>query len=125
MRQLLLPLGDGFDFGPLFAPPRKVRAPKPRMRSTHRDRVLRARIPAWADRGAIRRTILIARERTRRTGICYHVDHIVPINHPFVSGLHCEANLQIVLEHENVMKSNWWWPNMWGEQPALFDSPTT
>ena len=34
------------------------------------------------------------------------VDHIVPINHPDVCGLHCEDNLQLLSLEENGRKGN-------------------
>lgn len=34
------------------------------------------------------------------------VDHIVPITHPLVSGLHVEYNLQLLTKSENSIKSN-------------------
>ena len=40
------------------------------------------------------------------------VDHIVPINHPLVCGLHTEDNLQIVTANYNHFKSNYFWPDM-------------
>lgn len=34
------------------------------------------------------------------------VDHIIPINHEYVSGLHCIANLQYLSKNDNAIKSN-------------------
>lgn len=41
------------------------------------------------------------------------VDHIVPLNSPFVCGLHTHDNLQIVTLRHNRGKSNIAWPQMW------------
>ena len=40
------------------------------------------------------------------------VDHIIPLTHRLVSGLHCEANLQIMPMTENRKKGNRIWPDM-------------
>ena len=77
-----------------------------------RARKMRA-TPAWADLSAIGRFYAEARRITRETGIAHHVDHIVPLKSKLVCGLHCEANLQIIVGRDNLSKGNRVWPDMW------------
>jgi hypothetical protein len=78
-------------------------------RSRVRRGAMRNRIPAWADKKAIAAIYLQARE-FRDAGIDCEVDHIYPLQGEFVSGLHCEANLQIISCAENRSKQNRYTP---------------
>ena len=69
-------------------------------------------IPSWANMDAIEAIYAEARRLSELTGIPHHVDHIVPLQSPWVCGLHCEANLQILPYYENQSKSNRVWPGM-------------
>lgn len=41
----------------------------------------------------------------------HHVDHVIPLKHPLVSGLHVLANLQYLPAVQNLQKSNQWEPD--------------
>ena len=64
--------------------------------------------PGWANPIKIRGFY----DALKLLGKGWHVDHIVPLNHKLVCGLHCEANLQLLPAIENLRKGNRVWPDM-------------
>jgi hypothetical protein len=62
--------------------------------------------PAWANKQAILAIYAEAARLTHETGIPHAVDHIYPLQHPLMCGLHCEANLQILTRSQNSAKHN-------------------
>ena len=44
--------------------------------------------------------------KTHMEGVLYEVDHIVPLKHPLICGLHNEFNLQVITAEDNRNKSN-------------------
>jgi hypothetical protein len=72
----------------------------------------RNRVPPWASFEEVVAIYRQAKELTEQTGIKHHVDHIVPLRSPLVSGLHWAGNLQILQADENMAKSNLVWPDM-------------
>ena len=68
--------------------------------------------PAWANSFFISEAYSLAKQRTKLLGIKWHVDHIVPLRHPLVCGLHTHHNLAVIPAVENYRKSNRHWPDM-------------
>ena len=68
--------------------------------------------PAWANQFFMEEAYDLARRRTQVTGFEWQVDHIVPLCHPLVQGLHVEHNLQVIPAIQNQQKGNRSWPNM-------------
>jgi hypothetical protein len=68
--------------------------------------------PAWADHNAIRTLYEKAHEFSMPTGERWEVDHVVPLRSNLVCGLHCEANLQLLVKELNASKKNYHWPDM-------------
>lgn len=64
------------------------------------------------DTFVIKEIYSLARLRTALTGVEWHVDHLVPLRHPKVSGLHCAANLRVITAQANRKKGNRVWPDM-------------
>ena len=67
---------------------------------------MRNAMPAWADRRAIEDIYQDARELSAATDMIWHVDHIIPITHRLVCGLHIASNLQILTADAKKRKSN-------------------
>ena len=60
----------------------------------------------WANREQIKAFYLKARTRTMESGNRHVVDHIVPLQHPLVCGLHVPANMRIIASRANAVKNN-------------------
>lgn len=72
--------------------------------------------PPWACFRQIREVYREADVKSIALGKKHVVDHIVPLNHPRVCGLHVAWNLQVITDLQNGAKSNNWCP----EQLELF-----
>lgn len=84
--------------------PELLAADRKNRRRKHRDAS-----PAWlsvADKEAMRATYRMAMQLSKTTGTPYVVDHIVPLRHPLVCGMHVPWNLQVMTREENLKKSN-------------------
>lgn len=102
--------------------PERDKATAKRWRESHRDyvngrkmrRILVAKqqTPAWANKFFMSEIRALARLRTRVMGYEWHVDHIVPLRHPLVCGLHWEGNMRVVPSKVNLQKNNRHWPDM-------------
>ncbi len=79
---------------------RKNNAPKSRASTNARRARMREATPPWANMDEIRR-IYEAAAAADMT-----VDHIVPLRHALVCGLHVANNLQVISAKENYEKSN-------------------
>lgn len=73
----------------------------------HRRRAMKNQaMPPWADRTEILSVFAVARLLRKVTGRPYHVDHIIPLKHPLVCGLHVPANLRVITRDDNLAKNN-------------------
>jgi hypothetical protein len=62
--------------------------------------------PPWLEFKSVRDIYERAKQLTVQTGVTYHVDHIVPLKHSLVCGLHVPWNLQIIPAKDNQRKKN-------------------
>lgn len=61
---------------------------------------------SWRDVKKIKEVYKKARTMDKVSTEKYHVDHIIPLNHPDVCGLHVSVNLQILTRSQNCAKIN-------------------
>lgn len=62
--------------------------------------------PRWVDYDALKCIYLDAAAKSIQTGVKHSVDHIVPLRHELVCGLHVPWNLQILTLGDNSRKGN-------------------
>ena len=77
--------------------------------NTARKNIIQLRTPTWLsdfDRLKIKCMYQIAAMLTRENNEPWHVDHIIPLQGKFVSGLHIPANLQVLRGSDNIRKKN-------------------
>lgn len=121
--QIALPI-DGFCHGPLFAPLVKRRPAKRALLKFSGGREVWAKWqrtrPSLEDKRIFLDLQRLGRIYTAVTGVQHSVDHVVPLNHPIVCGLHRVANFEVLPLADNVRKSNNWWPDMPAVQGDLF-----
>ena len=67
------------------------------------------RTPAWLDEDflwMIEQAYELSALRTKLFGFAWHVDHVIPLQGKYVSGLHVPTNLQVIPATENLRKAN-------------------
>lgn len=62
--------------------------------------------PKWANQEKIKAVYADAERISVETGVLHHVDHIVPLIHPLVCGLHVDYNLRPLPAIDNIKKGN-------------------
>jgi len=67
---------------------------------------IRNRMPSWANRKEIAAFYAEAQRMTVATGVPHEVDHIIPLQGQFVSGLHVPENLRVIPRSINRSKRN-------------------
>jgi len=85
---------------------KRVNRPLFNMRSANRRTHKINATVSWCDSTEMLRIYAQAKRFSDWLGISYHVDHIIPLIHPLVCGLHNEHNLQIITARDNLIKSN-------------------
>jgi hypothetical protein len=71
-----------------------------------RNDLLKIVTPLWANKDDIKQIYEEAKRLTIETGIKHQVDHIIPLKHSLVCGLHVKENLRVITQEENYKKTN-------------------
>jgi hypothetical protein len=74
--------------------------------------------PPWVSRAALRAIWDECKRLERLHGEPYHVAHVVPLNHPYVSGLSVPWNLMPKPGRVNLAEGNRWLP----DQMEMFEA---
>ncbi len=74
--------------------------------SRRRQIALINRTPAWADHEKINIIYMECEKITKETGVPHEVDHVIPLQGQYISGLHVHDNLQIIERSKNRSKQN-------------------
>lgn len=83
---------------------------KRKFRAERKLRVAQATIRCEKDKIAVAELYIKARRLTLETGVEYCVDHIIPLAHSDVCGLHTAANLQVIPASKNRRKGTYFDP---------------
>lgn len=82
--------------------------------------------PSWCDMALVKALYRHARALTKEAGVRHHVDHIVPLRHELVCGLHVHNNLRVIPADENWRKHNSFDPDLTDFTPMChFDAVVT
>jgi hypothetical protein len=66
-----------------------------------------------------------AEQRTREGPEMWSVAHLVPLQSPWVCGLHWHGNMVLQKLDENMKDGNRVWPDMWERQETLWPMSDT
>lgn len=87
-------------------------ASKNKEKKLRRKRAIERATPEWACRDAIAEAYAAVAVCRAQDGRDWTADHIVPLRHPLVCGLHVANNLFPALRSVNSEKGNRYWPDM-------------
>lgn len=71
-----------------------------------RKKAVKQATPYWVNKNKLQEIYILAALLTEQTGIKHEVDHIHPIKHKDICGLHIPENLQVLTAKENHVKRN-------------------